>query len=172
MISIKILPFLFSLQTTVKLIKSSVSLITYDCFFVDIGDGLPNNPHLKCTLCAQRLEDTHFVQVITNYFNFLQYWSISTCEWQSLSFASREAASLSFARRKQASASLSLSRAERQPLSLVCREAGAQRDGPLVRVQRAGPLSLVHVCVLYKYHKFYFLVSYCITSQILLPLLS
>ena len=29
----------------------------------DITDGLPNNPLLKCNLCAQRLEDTHFVQV-------------------------------------------------------------------------------------------------------------
>ena len=32
-------------------------------FVSDLTDGLPNNPHLKCTLCAQRLEDTHFVQV-------------------------------------------------------------------------------------------------------------
>ena len=40
-------------------------LIISDCFNLcsDIGEGLPNNPLLKCTLCAQRLEDTHFVQV-------------------------------------------------------------------------------------------------------------
>ena len=34
-----------------------------DPLIADIADGHPNNPSLKCNLCAQRLEDTHFVQV-------------------------------------------------------------------------------------------------------------
>ena len=41
----------------------------------DITDSLPNNPLLKCNLCSQRLEDTHFVQVelniFKNYFYFI-----------------------------------------------------------------------------------------------------
>lgn len=39
---------------------------------LDITDSLPNNPLLKCNLCTQRLEDTHFVQVT-------KWWYLKKC---------------------------------------------------------------------------------------------
>ena len=45
---------------------------------LDITDSLPNNPLLKCNLCTQRLEDTHFVQVTKWWYlkSALRYWSL------------------------------------------------------------------------------------------------
>ena len=45
--------------------SGSTTLATTVCPPVlDISEGVANNPLLKCTICAQRLEDTHFVQVV------------------------------------------------------------------------------------------------------------